>query len=52
MDYKFFFFPWFLQEEYSLEANFPIITETEKYFNTIIEDNYFRRHYKDYEFTE
>jgi len=52
MDYKFFFYPWFLEDEYTLDANFPISSETINYFNTIKEDTYFRRHYPDYEFSE
>lgn len=45
MDYKFFFFPWFLQPEYSIDADFHIKSETENYFNTVSEDRYFVRHY-------
>lgn len=52
MDYKFFFYPWFLQKEYSLDADFPITSETVNYFKTIKEDTYFRRHYEWYEFLE
>lgn len=52
MDYKFFFFPWFLQKEYALEANFPILQDTYDYFATIQQDSYFIRNYKGYEFTE
>ena len=52
MDYKFFFYPWFLDEWYTLNADFSINTETTNYFFSIREDLYFRRHYADYEFSE
>jgi hypothetical protein len=52
MDYKFFFYPWFLQKEYTLDANFPISSETVIYFNSIKEDTYIRRHYGEYSFSE
>lgn len=52
MDYKFFFFPWFLQSEYSLDAEFPITSDTLNYFKNVKEDRYFIRKYKDYKFTD
>lgn len=52
MDYKFFFYPWFLDKEYTLDADFPISSEIVIYFNSIKEDTYIRRHYGSYVFTE
>ena len=52
MDYKFFFYPWFLDEWYFLDADFPITKETRDYFHDIRKDRYFETHYNGYQFTD
>lgn len=52
MDYKFHFFPRFLDSSYSLEWDEPIRTETINYFAKIKWDSYFQRNYSWYQFTD
>ncbi len=52
MDYKFHFFPWFLDKTYALESNDVIRTETIDYFNKLKQDSFIQKHYKDIEFTQ
>jgi len=52
MDYKFHFFPWFLDKTYTLESNDVIRTETIDYFNKLKQDPFIQKHYKDIGFTQ
>lgn len=45
MDYKFHFFPWFLEPAYELEDDFPIRKETVEYFRKVASDPYVMRKY-------
>ena len=53
MDYKFHFYPWFLDKSYTLSDEEIIITqETQSYFNSILQDEYIIKKYPNIEFTE
>jgi hypothetical protein len=52
MDYKFFFFPWFEEELYSMEEEFPLTDETKAYFTQLQSDEYIRRKYPMLQLTE
>tara|TARA_R100001594_G_scaffold127255_1_gene164852 strand:+ start:1846 stop:1989 length:144 start_codon:yes stop_codon:yes gene_type:complete len=46
MDYKFFFFPWFDEDLYTLDDNNIIINEeTRKYFDSLRNNEYIIRKY-------
>ena len=51
MDYKFFFFPWFLDKTYILETWDEIRQETKEYFNKVKQDSYIQRTYPNIEFS-
>jgi len=52
MDYKFFFYPWFLDSIYELQDTFPINNETINYFNEIQQNEYVIKYFSDTYFTE
>lgn len=52
MDYKFFFYPWYLEPSYEIEWNQIITQETKNYFDKIKWDEWFNNNFKDFEFTE
>ena len=52
MDYKFFFFPWFLDKSYILETWDEIRTETKEYFEKVKQDSYIIRTYPNLNITE
>lgn len=52
MDYKFFFFPWYLEPSYTIDSDEIITKETREYFEKIKNDEWFIRNFKWYEFTE
>ena len=51
-DYKFFFFPWFMDKNYTLDSNFTITQDTEEYFNSILRNEYIQRKFPNLVFTE
>lgn len=52
MDYKFFFFAWFLDDTYSLISDEPIRAETLNYFEKLKQNDYIQKNYPNIEFTE
>jgi hypothetical protein len=52
MDYKFHFYPWFLDDSYTLESDEIIRKETRDYFDKIKENSYIQKNYKDLCFTD
>lgn len=52
MDYKFHFYPWFIDPTYELDDDFPITNETTEYFNSVKRDDYIRKYYDVSLFTE
>ena len=52
MDYKFFFYPWYLEPSYEIESNQRITKETIAYFEKIKCDEWFIRNYPWCDFTE
>jgi len=52
MDYKFFFFAWFLDDTYSLISDEPIRAETLNYFEKLKQNEYIQKNYPNIEFTE
>jgi len=52
MDYKFFFYPWFLEPTYTLEQEVPLTDETIKYFRDLPNEEYIRRVYPLLQLTE
>lgn len=52
MDYKFHFYPWFLDDTYELEKWDIIRQETIEYFNKLKQDLYIQKHYTNIEFSE
>lgn len=52
MDYKFFFFPWFEEELYTMPEEFPLTEETINYFITLQSDEYIRRKYPNLKLTD
>lgn len=52
MDYKFHFYPWFVDSTYEIEEWDEIRSETIEYFSKIRQDEYIKRHYKGFVFTE
>ena len=51
MDYKFFFYPWFLDDSYELEQWEEIRQETIEYFKKLVWDEYIQRNYPNFSFT-
>jgi hypothetical protein len=52
MDYKFFFFPWFMEESYVLEGDYTEIPQSmHDYFEKLKEDDWFKTNYADYKFS-
>ena len=45
MDYKFFFYPWYIDETYELVDDFPITQETCYYFATLKTNEYIQKHF-------
>lgn len=52
MDYKFFFYPWFIDPNYELDDDFPITSETLEYFDTVKSNEYIQENYPSDIFTE
>lgn len=52
MDYKFFFYPWFIDPTYELDDNFAITSETIEYFDTVKANEYIHENYPKDIFTE
>ena len=52
MDYKFHFYPWYVDPTYELEDDFPIYPQTLEYFRKLREDEYVCRKFPDVVFTE
>jgi hypothetical protein len=52
LDYKFFFYPWFLDPLYTINDDIPLTQETIAYFNDIKNEEYFAKHFKGTRFTE
>lgn len=52
MDYKFFFYPWFLDKTYTLEEDIPITDDTRRYFEELTKEEYINRKYPWIKFTE
>jgi hypothetical protein len=52
MDYKFHFYPWFLDKTYSLDDTFPISSEVKEYFGKIKGDAWITKKYPGLEFTD
>lgn len=52
MDYKFFFFAWFLDDTYSLISDEPIRAETLNYFEKLKQNEYIQKNYPNIDFTE
>ena len=46
MDYKFFFYPWYIDSTYTLESNDTITSETRAYFDNIANDDWYIRNVK------
>jgi len=52
MDYKFFFFPWFIDEKYQLEGDYSEIPQSiHDYFKKLGEDEWMKSNYPDYKFS-
>ena len=45
MDYKFSFYPWYIDETYELVDDFPITQETCDYFATLKTNEYIQKHF-------
>jgi len=52
MDYKFHFYAWWLEDEYTLESDEEIRTETEEYFTKILWDLWIQRKHPNLTFTD
>jgi len=52
MDYKFHFFPWYLEPKYHLKKTFELTSGTIDYFNALRTDEWFMKKYPDMEFSE
>lgn len=53
MDYKFFFFPWFLDKNYKLDDDNIILTnETKKYFDNLYTNDYIIKNYPTIQFSD
>lgn len=52
MDYKFFFFPWFIDQTYELPVWDNIRQETIQYFQKLKQDRYIQKYYPDTDFSE
>lgn len=52
MDYKFFFYPWYMEPAYTLDSQEIITKETRDYFEKIVWDEWYQRNYKWKQFTE
>lgn len=52
MDYKFHFFPWFLDDTYQLAQSEAIRSETVQYFQKLKQNEYINKHYPDVIFSE
>lgn len=50
MDYKFHFFPWFLDKSYELDTDDEIRQDTKEYFIRLKWDSYIQKYYKDFDF--
>ena len=51
LDYKFFFYPWYLDSTYELVDDFPITTETYEYFGGLKLNPYIQKQFSDVKFT-
>jgi len=51
MDYKFFFFPWFMAKEYSVEEDVQVSRDVEEYFQKLEADSYIVKRYRGMKFT-
>lgn len=51
LDYKFFFYPWYLDSTYELIDDFPITADTYEYFGTLKADPYIQKQYPDIKFS-
>lgn len=51
MDYKFFFYPWFLDPTYEIEDTFTITQDTETYFEDLRHNEYILKNYPDLRLT-
>ena len=45
MDYKFFFYPWFIDPTYELTDDFPITQDTCDYFATLKANEYIQKYF-------
>lgn len=52
MDYKFHFYPWFVDSTYELQTGDEIRQETRAYFDTIKNDQYIQKKYPGFHFSE
>jgi hypothetical protein len=52
MDYKFFFYPWYVDETYEIDDDFPINQETHEYFTSLINNEYIQKHFPHIRFTD
>lgn len=52
LDYKFHFYPWYVDETYEIDSHDIITAETREYFNLLQGNDYVRRNYPDIKFTE
>lgn len=52
MDYKFHFYPWFVDSTYELYSDEAIRPETQSYFDTIKNDPYIKKKYPNFIFSE
>lgn len=51
LDYKFFFYPWFVDSTYELVDDFPITADTYEYFGTLKADPYIQKQYPEIKFS-
>lgn len=51
MDYKFFFYPWFVDETYELVDDFPIAQDICEYFLDLSRNEYIVKHYPEIKFS-
>lgn len=52
MDYKFFFYPWYMEPTYTLDSQETITQETRQYFDKIVWDEWYQRNFKSKTLTE